>query len=42
MNCSTVVRLATDHCVSKTTRNFEYDTYLISIVITTFEKINTK
>ena len=42
MNCCTVVRLTTDHCVSKTTRNFEYDTYLISIVITTFEKINTK
>ena len=39
MNCCTVVRLTTDHYVSKTTRNFEYDTYLISIAITTFEKL---
>ena len=39
MNCCTVVRLTTDHCVSKTTRNFEYDTYLISIAITTFEQL---
>ena len=39
MNWNAVVGFTTDHCVSKTTRNFEYDTYLISIAITTFEKL---
>ena len=39
INWNAVVGFTTDHCVSKTTRNFGYEKYLISNAITTFNKL---